>query len=183
MKIRVIDDFLATACLFREAALRLDYTSRTVGPDIFHGVASSGLVLTVTNELERIIPEASTALSFFRKSSLGQIEPNDIHSDAGMGDWTGILYLNPKPDSEDGTVFWQHKITGMQGSIHADEWKADGHDRTKWDEVCRVPAKFNRLLLFAAPLYHSRAIVENYGEGDDARLIQVIFGKGQIPWQ
>jgi hypothetical protein len=44
-----------------------------------------------------------------------------------------------------------------------------------WTETRLVLGRFNRLLIFDAALPHSRAIFENYGEGDDARLIQVIF--------
>jgi hypothetical protein len=60
------------------------------------------------------------------------------------------------PPEGDGTKFWERGGAG-------------------WTETRLVLGRFNRLLIFDAALPHSRAIFENYGEGDDARLIQVIF--------
>jgi hypothetical protein len=72
-----------------------------------------------------------------------------------MGDITCILYLNETHPKEDGTT------------IYDDEELP----------VCKVYAKFNRLVAFESNLLHSRNIFENFGEDDDARLIQVIFLK------
>lgn len=179
MNIRVIDDFVNPGAMWDLLISGLEFSSRTFGEDTFHGISESEITQSATMRIGRMFPAAHHLVSFFRKSPAGQIEPNDIHTDAEMGDWTGILYLNHNPHPGDGTVFWRQKGGPDTGEI----WKVIGHDRSQWDEVCRVPAKFNRLLLFDAKLYHSRAIVENYGQGDDARLIQVIFGKGEIPWQ
>ncbi len=180
MNIRVIDDFLPDPLNYLGGVSRLQFSSRTVDGMTFHGIASDPMGLRLAAGIEALFPASSGRLQFFRKSPFGQTEPNDIHADTEMGAWTGILYLNENPATGDGTTFWRHSGTG---EIEGDDWKADGHDRSKWMFSASVPAKFNRLLLFDAKLYHSRAIVENYGEGDDARLIQVIFGKGKIPWQ
>ena len=61
----------------------------------------------------------------------------------------------------------------------ADEERA-WRDPLQWEEVSRVVAKFGRVLVFAADRFHSRAIPENYGSGDDARLVQVVFGVGAL---
>jgi hypothetical protein len=103
----------------------------------------------------RYFPEYSIGYNFVRKSPLGQIEPNFIHKDDMMGDITCILYLNETHPKEDGTT------------IYDDEELP----------VCKVYAKFNRLVAFESNLLHSRNIFENFGEEDDARLIQVIFLK------
>jgi hypothetical protein len=73
-----------------------------------------------------------------------------------MGKFTTIYYMNPEPADGDGTAFWERD---------GDEWKL----------TRLVPAKFNRLLTFSAELHHSRSLFDNYGQGDGARLIQVIF--------
>jgi hypothetical protein len=64
--------------------------------------------------------------------------------------------MNPEPAEGDGTAFWEK-------------------DGGEWKMTHLVQAKFNRLLTFNADLHHSRALFNNYGEGDGARLIQVIF--------
>jgi len=95
--------------------------------------------------------------NFVRKSPLGQVEPNFIHKDDMMGDMTCILYLNKTHPKEDGTT------------IYDDDNNA----------VCKIHAKFNRMIAFNSKLSHSRNIFENFGEGEDARLIQVIFLKNK----
>ncbi len=120
------------------------------------------------------------SLSFFRKSPLGQEEPHFIHTDIDMGDWSAILYLNPEPPEGDGTSFWMHKRTAAIQSFIPHERSEDGKSAINWERIQHVQAKFNRLVLFPSSFFHSRAIPENWGEGDEARLTQVTFGTGDV---
>lgn len=92
-------------------------------------------------------------VNFARQSPLGQIEPNYIHRDDMMGHLTAILYLSKNHPPDDGTLIYDDDI----------------------DLSCRIYSKYNRMVVFNSDCYHSRAIHQNFGEGDDARLIQVIF--------
>lgn len=152
--IRVLDDVLSDPHAYRTQALAQDFRDVTIGPDTFRGIApcQEGDVAAAAAGASGAEP----VLTFFRKSPHGQIEPNYVHSDHEMGAFTGIYYMNPEPPAGDGTTFWQRV---------ADEWA----------ETERVEARFNRLLLFSTDLAHSRSIFENYGRGDEARLIQVVF--------
>lgn len=152
--IEVLDDALPDPMAYRAAALRSTFRDVTLGPDTFRGIAPCNRRHVTC--LAAAVTGAAPALSFFRKSPLGQTAPNFVHSDEVMGRFTGIYYLNPEPADGDGTAFWER--SGGQ-----------------WKMTRLVPAKFNRLLTFSAGLHHSRALFNNYGEGDDARLIQVIF--------
>ncbi len=97
-----------------------------------------------------------------------------------MGDWSALLYLNPNPPAGDGTDFWTHKETGEIESITPHLRSKEGLDPSKWELREHVKAKFNRLLIFPSSYYHSRAIFDNWGQGDEARLVQVVFGKGKL---
>lgn len=170
----VHDQVIAEPQAYREAALSLTFQSVDVGHAVFRGIA-----LCPSTELaqwfEAAYPQYRATLTFFRKSPRGQEEPNFIHTDVDMGDVTVILYLNPDPPSGDGTTFWRHKATGaVVGGLMASEVGKDAQAWERWDSV---DAAFNRCAVFDAPYFHSRAIPENYGAGDDARLIQVLFGK------
>ena len=89
-----------------------------------------------------------------------------------MGEWTAILYLNPTPMAGDGTDFWRWRQTGdVMGSA-----RSLPKDPVLWERWKHVDAQFGRLVLFDSLYFHSRAIQENYGEGDTARLVQVAFG-------
>lgn len=154
MAIKILDDVLPDPMAYLSEVKRLSFRDLTLGADTFRGIAASH-----RRDVDRVAESqtnASAVLSFFRRSPEGQLEPNYVHSDEAMGRFTGIYYMNPEPADGDGTAFWV---------CEGGEWKRDR----------LVPAKFNRLLTFSAGLHHSRALFNNYGEGDGARLIQVIF--------
>lgn len=154
MEITVLDDVLPDPAAYLADVRRLTFRNLKAGPDTFKGIALSHR--RDVDEVAEAETGAAAVLSFFRRSPAGQIEPNFVHSDEEMGQFTGIYYMNPEPAEGDGTAFWERDGDG-------------------WKLVRLVPALFNRLLIFDAALHHSRALFDNYGEGDGARLIQVIF--------
>jgi hypothetical protein len=152
--IQILDDALPDPMAYLAEARGLSFGDVTYGPDTFRGIARSHR--REVDLLAESQTNASAVLSFFRRSPRGQVEPNYVHSDEMMGAFTGIYYMNPEPAEGDGTLFWERDGGG-------------------WRRTRMVQAKFNRLLTFNAELQHSRALFDNYGEGDGARLIQVIF--------
>ena len=102
-----------------------------------------------------IFPNYAINWNFIRKSPLGQDEPNFIHSDEMMGEITCILYLNEVHPKEDGTTIYD-KDNNPLFTAHA---------------------KFNRMFSFDSIAPHSRNIFENFGSGEKARLVQIIFLK------
>jgi len=94
-------------------------------------------------------------LNFIRQSPINQEEPNYIHSDEMMGDLTAILYLNKNhPKGYGTTIYFDNKSIE---SIYL--------------------AKYNSCLIFNSNRLHSRNLENNFGEGNDSRLIQVVFLK------
>jgi hypothetical protein len=94
-------------------------------------------------------------LNFVRKSPLNQEEPNFVHTDEMMGDITCLLYLNEQAPEDDGTTIY-------------DEDKKP---------LLTMYSKFNRIIAFDSNAPHSRNLFKNFGEGQTARLVQVIFLK------
>ncbi len=95
--------------------------------------------------------------NFVRKSPLNQNEPNFIHTDEMMGDITCILYLNEQEPDNNGTTIY-------------DEDK---------NPIFIMYSKFNRMVAFTSNAPHSRNLFDNFGEGETARLVQVIFLKAK----
>lgn len=174
----VLDDFMVLPRSYRDEALRHQFKRIDFGHIAFEGIAQASLNRGLPIFLQDRFPHLTPKLSVFRKSPYGQVEPNFIHCDIGLGDWTAVLYLNPHPAKGDGTDFWIHNSGAISGTP---EFAVEAFKEDSSGEIWRhVEAKFNRLLLFSAGLFHSRSLFNNYGEGDDARLIQVVFGTGQI---
>lgn len=182
--VHVFDNVVADPNAYRAKVLASEFRSIDFGHVVFHGISTGQ---EFASELIRWIaqhfPHLASTMTFFRKSPLGQAEPNLVHTDVDMGQWTGILYLNPVPPAEDGTAFMTHRETGAIRSFGTNDRAGDWKDTSKWSLWHRVPAAFNRLVMFPADYFHSRAIESNYGAGDDARLIQVVFGTGELSWQ
>lgn len=176
----VCDDVLADPEAYRAAVLARPFADVVWGDDVFHGIQVAEDE-TFPAWIVEHFPDLTPTLSFFRQSPRGQREPNYVHTDQGMGEWTAILYLNPQPMRGDGTTFWRHRVTGALGSEMDDALPRDAwRDLEQWEPVSSVIAQMGRALIFPAARFHSRTIAENYGSGDDARLIQVVFGLGAL---
>ena len=174
--VTIIDGALTDPMGYRNLALSREFLTYEFPHCRFHGIA---IVNALPGEILAQLPGGSD-LAFFRKSPAGQVEPHFIHTDIDMGDWSALLYLNPEPPEGDGTDFWTHNETDEVESITPHLRSKEGLDPSKWTLREHVEAKFNRLLIFPSSYYHSRAIFDNYGSGDDARLAQVVFGKGAL---
>lgn len=181
----VLDDVLPDPIAYRDAALAQTFQDVCIGPATFKGIAFApetalGTIIAASG------PGLLPTLSFFRQSPEGQVEPNYIHTDLDMGEWTAILYLTLDPPDEDGTAFWRWTKTGAVASTSGATSKANQRewlawrDRAQWACWARVPARFNRLVMFPAAYFHSRAMPDNYGRGAEARLTQVLFGTGRL---
>lgn len=166
--VTVQDNVMLNGPAYRHLALCKDYRDVVAGNDTFKGVAATPFYNAFRDWLW--LQGLAPTMSFFRKSPAEQPEPHYIHHDAMMGDWTAILYLNPEPHPYDGTVFWEHRSGARDG-------ECDMEDLSQFTERFRVKAQFNRAVIFPSKWFHSRALFDNYGTGDDARLIQVAFGK------
>jgi hypothetical protein len=178
--IQLLDDAIDLPGHYRDAALARAFRTYEFPQATFHGIATVDIGRGVPALIARRFAGAVPTLSFFRKSPFGQEEPHFIHTDVDMGEWSAILYLNPDPPDGDGTNFWTHQATGAIESAVAHERSQEGQTPEGWDRREHVAAKFNRLLLFPSTYFHSRAMYSNWGEGNDARLTQVTFGRGDI---
>jgi hypothetical protein len=170
--IAVHEDVLPDPVAYRAAALAQPYGAVDTGAAIFHGIAVCAN-RQLAEWFERQYPGWRAGLTFFRQSPAGQHEPHFIHTDVDMGEMTTILYLTPEPPAGDGTGFWKHCASG---AIHGGPVPKDlGQALDAWERWLLVPAAFNRAVVFETPYFHARALPENYGTGEAARLIQVLF--------
>ena len=134
-------------------------------------------------------------LMFFRLAT-ESTEQASIHSDRETGNWTCVAYLS-EHEQPSGTAFYRHKPTGLieMPSVQEmkdmgifEELKADivSRDPDKWEQIDYVEGKFNRALIFYAPLFHSRLPVNGFGTtAEEGRLVWVshfykLNGYGQL---
>lgn len=177
--IRIFDNALPDPHSVLERALALEFRSYEFEHCKFHGIAVGSPSFPLLQWIREKFNALNPTLTFFRKSPEGQQEPHFIHTDVDMGQWSAILYLNENPPEGDGTCFWTHKSGAIESEI-PHERSEEGKNPDDWELRLRVPAQFNRLVMFPSSYFHSRAIFENWGAGDEARLTQIAFGTGAL---
>lgn len=158
MNLIVIDDVIRDIDSYVEEILAGEFKEESDGAAIFKGIQVRPHNDELASYALAIFPECEVAYNFVRQSPLYQEEPTFVHSDKAMADITVILYLNKEAPQRDGTTIYNN-----------DEIK---------DAV--IYSKYNRMLAFNSDALHSRNIFQNFGEGDDARLIQVVFLKDKV---
>ena len=195
----IVDDFLKDPWAARRAALGLDYDpARQHGN--FPGLNSSTALDTgaINAAVSRLLgitlgPAPGTQHGHGRLTSKGAKGKSGVHIDPAA--YSGILYLSrpedcARPDAG-GTDFFRHRRTGLE-AVPQDPAKiaASGYsdinvlvedvvnkDTTlpaKWERTMRVPARFNRLLLFSPWQFHNAA--PGFGTSpEDSRLVMLLF--------
>jgi hypothetical protein len=152
MNILIFDDILKDPKSYVDESLKSTFIDFKDGDKVFKNIQPKSND-EFEKEVLKLFPNYFVKFNFIRKSPYNQIEPNFIHRDNMMGDITVILYLNEEKPLEDGTTLYdENGVT-----------------------ACIIRSKFNRMVAFDSYTLHSRSIYENFGEGDGARLIQVIF--------
>lgn len=176
----IFDGVIRKPEAWREQALSGDFRTFDFPACSFHGINAHPPADELLAFLGRFFPRFSPSITFARQSPAGQVEPHFIHSDIDMGDWSAVLYLNPERPRGDGTDFWTHRATGAVESFIPHERSEEGKTTEGWELREHVEGVFNRMVVFPSSYFHSRAIHDNWGQGNESRLVQVVFGKGEF---
>lgn len=195
----IVDDFLKDPWAARRAALQLEYDPAKQHGN-FPGLNSatpldtSALDGAVSRLLgARLGPAPGTQHGHCRLTRKADKGRSGVHVDPAA--YSGILYLSRPEDCAaphaGGTDFFRHRRTGLEtvpqdpariaasGYADADALIADVVNKdtaipAKWERVLRVPARFNRLLLFSPWHFHNAA--PGFGTTpEDARLVMLLF--------
>lgn len=195
----IVDDFLADPWAARRAALGLDYDpARQHGN--FPGLNSTTALDTAALDgaVSRLLgvklgPAPGTQHGHCRLTAKGAKGKSGVHIDPAS--YSGILYLSrpedcARPDAG-GTDFFRHKRTGLEAvpqdpariaasgyadinALVEDVVNKDTTLPAKWERTLRVPARFNRLLLFSPWQFHNAA--PGFGTTpEDSRLVMLLF--------
>ncbi|SHN54142.1 DUF6445 family protein [Erythrobacter sanguineus] len=195
----ILDNFLKDPWAARRAALALDYDPAAQHGN-FPGRNSTAPLDTVAldSAVSRQLGSGLGAApgsqhGHCRLTRKGDRGKSGVHIDPAS--YSGILYLSrpedcAKPDAG-GTDFFRHKRTGLEAvpqdpaqiaasgyadanALIEDVVNKDTLAPARWERVLRVPARFNRLLLFSPWQFHNAA--PGFGTThEDARLVMLLF--------
>lgn len=154
-----------------------------VGSSVYEGMGFWGdhalMLRVLTHTVGGVVIPNSM---FFRVTNEG-MERAYIHSDREAGNHTCVAYLS-QHDQPSGTAFYRHKPSGLtempavndMTTLQWEALKADmvSRDPAKWEQVDYVSGRYNRALIFHAPLFHSRFPLEGIGtDSKSGRLVWV----------
>lgn len=181
--IKIVDNFCPHIDRVRNSALEAGFDTwlpnkGKVGSSIYEGMGFWGehasMLASVAQAMESFIYPNSM---FFRVTT-PETEQAYIHSDRETGAYTCVAYLSHH-ETEYGTAFYRHKATGLEEMPPLEELDAHmmadiTHNRDAWEVTQKVEGKYNRAVIFSAPLFHSRIPLDGIGiTPDDARMVWV----------
>lgn len=186
--ITVIDDFCPEIDLVKQSSLQSGYgtwrpNKGDVGGTFYDGLNFVGrhdlILKSLFNAEQKPIFPAAT---FFRITTLET--KTYVHSDRSHGDFSCITYLSSH-DQLSGTAFYRHRATGLTEMPSIEELvkrpdfeqlKSDMNSMSDeiWEKTHFVPSKFNRALIFDAPLFHARISEVLETSYDSARMVHVV---------
>lgn len=180
-----LDFFFSQPRLYVEKLLRAGFKDVTSPTD---GVTYPNICTEIPDEMRAEVmhvlrhlvkDDIKMKFLFARQSPVGVKAPHQAHTDAEMGKYTLLVYLNEKYEDGVGTEIVHHKATGMRVHPSNEEelaiWKRDTNVFDAWERDYFCQAVFNRGLVIDSQLYHRALPVNGCGEGDKSRLVLIGF--------
>jgi hypothetical protein len=187
----VVDDFTPHIDAVRQSALASGFgtwrpNKGEVGSSIYDGMNFWGDHATMISALSSHMGRAVIPNSMFFRVTNKDTEAAYVHSDREAGQYTCVVYLSDHGDDQSGTGFYRHRESGAVCMQSFEEMARDpasfarlkeqmvtGSDED-WEQLRFVNGKYNRAVIFYAPLFHARC--PRYGFGDtseDGRMVWV----------
>ena len=182
----IIDDFLNDFDSIRKHCDSVNYEGE-LNP--VNGVFYPGVSLDIPQDVEdEIIAKIQEAVGgeikvnamFLRLSTSDMDAPHQAHTDASMGDFSLMLYLNRIEDCEGGTSYVMHKRTGMAShpinEKQVKTWEKDCNNHEAWQITSICPMLPNRAFVFNAASMHRAEPVGGFGDNaKNGRLVLTVF--------
>lgn len=178
----IIDDFLYDFDGWRAWADTAQY--ETITNPVDH-VAYPGICKTVPDygvrqRLSLILGAPVHIRTLFLRLSLFGVQvPHFAHTDAVMGQYSLMLYLNRSEDCQGGTALVRHRM-GLDcnpGNAEEEElWMRDTNKALMWVPYMTCEMRPNRAFIFRADLMHAALPLGGFGsDAANGRLVLTAF--------
>lgn len=186
----VIDDFAPDIDAVRQSALASGFgtwrpNKGEVGSSVYDGMNFWGhharMLAALMHHMGRVVIPNSM---FFRVTNR-DTEAAYVHSDREAGEYTCVAYLSEHAERS-GTGFYRHRESGALSMASFEEMARDPESFARlkeqmvrgsgddWELMRFVEGKYNRAVVFYAPLFHARSPRHGLGDGaEDGRMVWV----------
>jgi hypothetical protein len=182
----IVDNFLSDFDSFRVHCDNVNYDG-IINPadNVFYPGVSLDIPKSVQAEVvSQVISvmgrDIKVNAMFLRLRTKGVQEPHQAHTDAIMGKYSLMLYMNRVEDCEGGTSLVLHKNTGLnQNPINQkqlDVWEKDKNSPEEW-QICKMTSMTpNRAYIFDSNLMHRAEPLGGFGNNEkNGRLLLTMF--------
>lgn len=187
----VLDNFSPFANAARQSALDSGFgtwrpNKGEVGSSVYDGMSFWGDHAMLLQPLMHHMGAPVVPNSMFFRVAGAATEAAYVHSDRQHGEYTAVVYLSDHDDEDFGTGFYRNRRTGEQEMRAFDALREDSDEfeRLKsemvkgspedWECTSFVRGKFNRAVVFEAPLFHARSPRNGYAETmEEGRMVWV----------
>lgn len=180
----VINNFLNTYKELKDYSLKCEFNHIENPSD---GVIYPYICTDIPEEVNNDVCEKLTKFlgrepknitMFLRMSPAGVTVPHVAHTDALMGTYSLMLYLQTNSDS--GTAFLRHKESGITYHPEHELFKnlitRDQNNTQSWQIYNTIESVENKALIFDAALVHCAYPVGGYGTTQrDSRIVLTCF--------
>ncbi len=178
----IIDDFLKSFNELKEASLICEFKDEVNQIDgVVYPFICKDIPNNVENEVfdnlsEYIGDKVKSPIIFMRKSPHGVSCPHQVHSDASMGDFSLMLYLN---EGNGGTSLVKHNRTGIAYNPESEAFvgivQSDQNNSDSWAITDMINMKRNRAFIFDSRRLHRAEPVGGFGKEGDSRVVLTCF--------
>lgn len=185
----VIDDFTPDIDVVRQSALASGFgtwrpNKGEVGSSIYDGMNFWGNHAMMLGALMHHMGRVVVPNSMFFRVTNQSTEAAYVHSDREAGEYTCVAYLSRHQEEGSGTGFYRHRESGDVCMASFEEMARDhaAFERLKeqmvrgseedWELMRFVEGRYNRAVIFYAPLFHARSPRHGVGNTpEDGRMI------------
>lgn len=150
----------------------------------YEGMNFWGDHASLVRPLAKVMGEIFPSKMFFRVTN-PSMDSAFVHSDCDSGDFTALVYLSPTL-SGSGTGFYRHRQSGSMEMLPVAQMIVQDPEGFKalhremieasdevWEQYEFVEARYNRCVIFDAPLFHCR--IPKLGYGDDEQNSRMVW--------
>ncbi len=178
----VTDDFYETPYTVRSSALSQSYSAPPGLDPANPQNGGAAMRATCAGEIERYAREkiegilgAAIVASLFQFRYTLAAFPKRAVCHFDDFDFTAVMYLTLPQHCQGGTSFFRHRPTDHASFDPDSSSKYNFADPAQWEEVDRVPMKFNRMVVYPGKLFHSPTPPFFGDTIENARLSQTMF--------
>lgn len=183
-----IDSFLSDFNWFRSYCDQQAYDGVTSPIDgVFYPGVNMDIPPTVYSDVveklqSSIKSKINNVTMFLRMTLEGVPVPHSAHTDATMGDYGVIVFLNRSEHCKGGTSFVRHIDTGMDSNpanlLEESIWHRDTNNLDAWEVKEMIGMAPNRAFVFDCRDMHRAETPSSFGTTpEDGRLVLVCFAR------